>query len=461
MDFIIIYGIIEKILKKLFNLNLLLQNSDYIIESAFKSIMGGEDVSEFEVLADVCRSSVERYVRFHIANKADSDDILQEVWLAAFKQFSKLKNKDSFKAWIIGIARHKVNDFFRSRCDTINIDELPENEIVQSRYGLVEYLPVHETLEMLSKNDRQILTLFYFENMPQKEIASRLGIPLGTVKSRLNTARKNFKERYPYPPKGEDIMLKLPEMMPGYKIIPSSSEPFDVKWEELMGWFLVPKLGEKLTWAIYDQPSRMGGYYYEMEVVGKAEVHGIEGVEIIAREKHFDKNKPCTDRAFIAQITDTHCRFLAESHIVNGVKKCYTFLDGNEFIPNWGFGEDNCGNEISLSVKGDISRKSDVISSKDKPFLLDIVGRYTIEINGKSYDTICVMDIETYDNGVVSEQFIDKNGRTVLWRRFNSNDWKFDKYGKLWTELLPNNDTLTVNGVTYVHWYDCLTDYVF
>lgn len=239
-------------------------------------------MSEFETLADKYHNSVESYVRFYISNKADSDDVLQEVWLAAFRQFGRLKNKDSFKAWMIGIARHKINDYFRSTCDTINIDELSENKLLQSRYGLVEYLPVHETLDMLSKNDRQILTVFYFENMPQKEIASRLDIPLGTVKSRLNTARKNFKERYPYPPKGADIMLKLPGIMPEYMIIPSDLDPFAVKWEELMGWFLVPKLGEKLIWAIYYQPSHTGSFYYEMEVVGKAEVHGIEGVEIIA-----------------------------------------------------------------------------------------------------------------------------------------------------------------------------------
>ena len=93
--------------------------------------------------------------------------------------------------------------------------------------------------------------------------------------------------------------------------------------------------------------------------------------------------------------------------------------------------------------------------------MLDIVGRYSIKINGAEYDTVCVMDIETYENNVVTEQFLDKNGRTILWRRFNRFDRKSDKYGKLWTELLPQNDRLTINGVTYVHWYDCLTDYVF
>ena len=176
-------------------------------------------MSEFEMLISEHRGAIERYVRFSIPSKADSDDVLQEVWLAAYRQFDKLKNKSSFKAWVIGIARHKVKDYFRSRRDTVEIDELPESELVQSRYGLVEYSPVHETIECLSKNDKQILRLYYFENMPQNEIANRLGIPLGTVKSRLNTARRNFKNAYPYPPKGEDTMFKLPKTMPVCLII--------------------------------------------------------------------------------------------------------------------------------------------------------------------------------------------------------------------------------------------------
>lgn len=92
--------------------------------------------------------------------------------------------------------------------------------------------------------------------------------------------------------------------------------------------------------------------------------------------------------------------------------------------------------------------------------MLDIVGRYNVTIGGKTYDTVCVVDCYTYIDGAITEQYLDKNGRTVLWRRFNRNDWAFPRYQKLWTEMLPDNECLTVNGETYVHWYDCITDYI-
>ena len=55
---------------------------------------------------------------------------------------------------------------------------------------------------------------------------------------------------------------------------------------------------------------------------------------------------------------------------------------------------------------------------------------------------------------------LDKNGRTILWRRFNRNDWAYDRYGKLWSEQLPENEQLSINGQIYVQWYDCITDYI-
>ncbi len=427
-------------------------------------------MDEFERMLHAERTSVERYVKFHLGSKADAEDVLQEVFMTAYQKFSMLKNKDSFKAWLISIARNKCNDYFRKKavCMEIPLEVLTEKQLSAGRYGITEHTMVRETLELLGDKDKQMLYLYFFKELPQAEIAERLNIPVGTVKSRLHTAKQNFKEKYPYHRKaerGENSMKKMPEFIPEYKIEPSGEAPFAVKWEEMMGWFIVPKLGEKLSWAMYDRPDGHITEIDHMEVVGRAEVHGIEGVEITVRTEN---PMPCNavdglpevERTFVAELTDTHCRYLAESHKSNGVKKLYTFLDGEDFLNNWGFGEDNCGNETNLVQKGDITRNGDIITSVQKDFLLDVVGRYMVTINGKSYDTVCVMDISTYNEGAASEQYIDKNGRTILWRRFNRDDWAIERYKTKWSEQFPQSEQLTVNGETYVHWYDCITDYI-
>ena len=422
-------------------------------------------MDEFEILLEAASVAVERFVRFRISSKADADDILQEVYLTAYQKFPQLKNKDAFKAWIISIARNKCNDYFREMAMQYEIptDELTETKLSDGRYGVSIIDTVRETLCLLENRDKQILYLFFWKEMPQAEIAKLLNIPVGTVKSRLHVAKQKFKSKYPYRidvTKGECNMKKMPEFIPEYKIEVSNKDPFDVKWEELMGWFLVPKLGEKISWGMYDILSRKCNHVYDMQVTGKAKVHGIEGVELTAREASYSDKSEVINRTFVAQLTDTHCRYLATLRNDGDVRNYITFLDGDEFFPNWGFGEDNCGNETNLAVKGEIKRIGTTVTSANKDFLLDIVGRYTVTIGGKSYDTVCVMDIETYNCGVVSEQFLDKNGKTILWRRFNRDDWAIDHYKNKWSEQLPENDRLTVNGTTYVHWYDCITDYI-
>lgn len=424
----------------------------------------------FEKLLTENYTVLERFVKFKVSNKFDAEDIIQDTALIAYRKFDLLKDKSAFKPWLLSIARNRCTDYYREKARRLDIplDSLTESSLSVGRYGVAENSVVHETLDLLGDKDKQILYLYFFKDLPLDLIAQRLDIPIGTVKSRLHYAKKSFKEKYPLAPtaKGSINMKKLPEFMPEYKIRQLDAESFPVRWEEIMGWFIVPRLGEKLSWAMYDFPEKKRTEYAEIEVVGRAEVHGIEGVEIVSveydpMECNSAGGQKEVERHLVAQLTDTHCRILSESHKENGIKKYYTFLDGDPFLDNWGFGENNCGNEVDIAPKGDIVRDNGVITAKDKKFLLDVVGRYEVEINGKCFDTVCVIDCYTYVEGAMTEQYIDKNGKTVLWRRFNRGDWAFDRYKKKWTEILPDNETLTVNGITYVHWYDCLTDYIF
>lgn len=422
---------------------------------------------DFEELLRPCYGPLERFVRFRIEG-ADAEDVLQEVLIAASQRLHLLRDEKKFKPWIMAIAQNKCRDYYRQRRLQVEVPLADvENCLVTSRKGTVE--AVTETLEQLPEQHRQMLYMTFYEELSQREIAQSLKIPLGTVKSRMHAAKRSFQAAYPYPPclKGDNTMKAMPEKMPEYTITPSREAPFSVKWEEVMGWFIVPRADEKLQWAMYDFPEKKRTMYVDMEVTGKAKIHGIEGVEIRATEyepqpsEQVDAQNP-VERILVAQLTDTHCRILSESHVKQGVREVSTFLDGDDFLGNWGFGPDNVGNETNLCVKGLLRREGDSITVADTDWPLDIVGRYTVTINGKSYDTVCVWDVECYEyqNGVCSQQFLDKHGRTVLWRRFNRDDWAVHRFGELWTDKLPNNERVTINGRTYVHWYDCITDYV-
>ena len=428
-------------------------------------------MTDFETLVTANLPPLERFVKFRVGNHPDAEDLLQEVLAAAYRNRDTVSSEASFKPWILGIARNKCNDYFRARAKRMEIplESLDETALTVGLHGVTVKTVVSETLEALGDTDRQILYLSYFKDLPQAEIAARLGIPVGTVKSRLFHAKQQFKALYPEKPKGEIVMKNnrklMPEYLPDYQIKEVEGEPFAVCWEELMGWFIVPKPGETCSWAMYDYPKRKRTEQCDLEVTGRAEVHEIEGVEIEAVEYDpMDCNRidgaDVAKRRFVAQLTDTHCRYLAECHEEDGVKKLYTFLDGDGFLENWGFGKDNCGNETHIAPKGVIRKQGSAVTTAKEPFMLDVVGRYEVQINGKTYDTICVIDAGAYEEGVLTEQYLDRNGRTVLWRRFNRNDWMQESYKRPWTELLPENERITVDGETYVHWYDCITDYI-
>ena len=411
-------------------------------------------MKSFEALLQENLTGVETYVRYRVSTAADCDDILQEIMVQAFRSFDSLKREEAFKPWLISIARNKVNDYYRNKARTL---EMPLDEEVQyvSMNRTVNYA-VYDTLDKLTDIDQKILYMYYWQDLSVSELAERLNVPAGTVKSRLHNARERFRENYP---EEELKMSKMPSVMPEYVIRELNEEPFETRWEELMGWFLVPKQGNKLNWGMYDFPERTLTESFEMSCKGEAEIHGIRGVKVKAVER---EGRNTIERNFVAQLTETHCRYLAESHEENGVEKLFTFLDGEAFLNNWGFGPENIGNETNLKVKGLIQRKGNVITSESDNEVMDIVGRYEVIINGRKFDTVCLMDIGRYDENTVSEQYIDRNGKTVLWRRFNKKNWRwnFDHHEQILDDKLKDNEKIIVNGEECLHWYDCITDYV-
>lgn len=154
-------------------------------------------MDEFICLLTQHRNVLERFVRFRVSNSFDADDIIQETCINAYRSFSSLKDTALFKSWIISIARNKCNDYFRQLAKNmeIPIDEITEGHPPYGRMGVTASSPVEETLQKLGDKDKQVLYLYYFREYTQNEIARRIGIPLGTVKSRLHTARsilRNF-----------------------------------------------------------------------------------------------------------------------------------------------------------------------------------------------------------------------------------------------------------------------------
>lgn len=108
-------------------------------------------MDEFEKLREKEKTSVIRFVKFRISSKTDADDLLQEIFLTVYQKFFQLKNKESFKAWIISIAKNKCKDYYRKNVARLELpfDAIEKTEILGGSYGIEEMSPVTEVLNCL------------------------------------------------------------------------------------------------------------------------------------------------------------------------------------------------------------------------------------------------------------------------------------------------------------------------
>lgn len=279
-------------------------------------------MNEFEKLLNENLIPLQRYVNFKIADRHDAEDVIQDVCLAATLKFDTLSNCAFFKAWLIGIAKHKCMDYYRLKAENPNVslDALSEAAFGAGQPGITEHSIVRDTLDTLGDKEKQILYLYFFKNLSQEDISKRLSIPIGTVKSRLHYAKNQFRsictpEQLYIFEKGRKIMQRkdpthgFPNEMPAISIEKSSVPFFNVKCEEQS--FIIPRVGNECAEATYRYPERKLVIVSNCYVPKYCQVHDVRGVKVcrdtylVSRKKRIKNEK-----IWFTQLTDKYIRNL-------------------------------------------------------------------------------------------------------------------------------------------------------
>lgn len=148
-------------------------------------------------LYDRFSSAVYSWVRKLTRDPVRSEDLVQEIFLRAWQRASTYDpSRGPVGAWLYGIARNCVADWLRRNREQVG---LPEQELARRSTDVdLEAVwiggIVAAALKTLSPEHRQVLELAYFEHLTQREIAEKLGIPVGTVKSRTFKALRRMKD---------------------------------------------------------------------------------------------------------------------------------------------------------------------------------------------------------------------------------------------------------------------------
>lgn len=130
-------------------------------------------------------------------NSSDTDDILQEVFIKIINNIDKVNQSENLRQYLYAIVRNAINDYFRKQKHFLTDSEIPDQITESETQSLNETIAeccIKPFINKLSDNYKEALLITEFENVSQKELASRLNISYSGAKSRVQRGKEKLKE---------------------------------------------------------------------------------------------------------------------------------------------------------------------------------------------------------------------------------------------------------------------------
>jgi RNA polymerase sigma-70 factor (ECF subfamily) len=170
------------------------------LESSVESLSDGEliqriagrDHEAFSVLYGRFAGPVRRLALRRIGDRQRAEDVAQETFAAIWRSAATYRpERGPGAAWLYAVARNAVVDRSRARVDPVaEVADAPSDEPGVHEQAEADWVSrrVHRALAELPENQRVLIELAYWSGLSQSEIADRLNVPLGTVKTRTRSA---------------------------------------------------------------------------------------------------------------------------------------------------------------------------------------------------------------------------------------------------------------------------------
>lgn len=160
------------------------------------------DKEAFEILYEKYITKSLQTTYLIVSNKSLAEDIVQEAFIECFRDIKYLKQPEAFKSWfykiLFRVSWRIATKERRHKSEELNTDSLRSIETKDNSTDFesieLDNL-VQKSIANLNDKLRQIIILYYYNDMSVKEIAKVIGCFEGTVKSRLHTARKILKKK--------------------------------------------------------------------------------------------------------------------------------------------------------------------------------------------------------------------------------------------------------------------------
>jgi len=175
--------------------NPFLQKNLKYSETELVDLLKKKDQRAYNYLYDSYSGALYGVVIKVLGNREEAGDVLQESFIKIWKNIGNYdQNKGRLFTWMLQITRNTAIDFMRSgpiqKEKKTNRFDSDASHIDQKNvtFTPTDHLGISQVVEGLRAEDKQIVDLAYFKGMTQHEIAEKLSIPLGTVKTRARKA---------------------------------------------------------------------------------------------------------------------------------------------------------------------------------------------------------------------------------------------------------------------------------
>jgi len=166
-------------------------------EQLFAAVAGGDPVA-LRGLYERHSGGMLRLLRRLTCDAGVAEEILQETWLAVWQSAGSFRAESSVRGWLYGVARRQAHNRLR-RTRPIEVDLGEAAEVPDDAPGVedrvlarAEQSALAVAITELPEHLREVLVLVLAEGLSYPEVSTALGIPVGTVKSRMSHARRRL-----------------------------------------------------------------------------------------------------------------------------------------------------------------------------------------------------------------------------------------------------------------------------
>ena len=153
------------------------------------------DERAFERLFGLFANRTLRYLQGMLGD--DAEDVQQELWISVYNNVKDLANPSAFRTWLFRTTRHRAIDFLRStrRDRTLfQAADAGELEASEDETDAPDLDAIGTALMAIPPPQREALVLKYWDDLSYEEIAMVVGVPIGTVRTRIHHGKRKLAE---------------------------------------------------------------------------------------------------------------------------------------------------------------------------------------------------------------------------------------------------------------------------